>query len=299
MAIYSIKDLEKLSGIKAHTIRIWEQRYDLICPCRTKSNIRYYDDTDLRHLLNIALLNKNGIKISKIAEMTRDDIAQKVAAISEINYDAADTQLDALTLATIEMDEVKFGRVLSASIQQVGFENTMTTVVYPFLERLNILYFMGTVCPIQGHFISHLLRQKLIAAIDREPLTQNNRDTKKFILFLPETERQELSLLFLQFLLKKRKHHIVYLGQDINIEDLQTAYNIIKPDFVFTLINENPPKMTMQQYLDALSTHLPDTQILLSGYQAISQPLQVPHNVALLQSLDETIQYVEGLKKAR
>ena len=137
MAVYSIKDLETLSGVKAHTIRIWEQRYDLIQPRRTNSNIRYYEDGELKFLLNIALLNKNGFKISKLACMNRHDIAEKVAAIAEVNFDN-DTQTDAMTIAMIEMDECKFVRVLECNIQQIGFERTMLEIIYPFLSKLSV-----------------------------------------------------------------------------------------------------------------------------------------------------------------
>ena len=206
MAVYSIKDLEKLSNIKAHTIRIWEQRYRLISPSRTKTNIRYYDDSDLKLLLNIALLNKNGIKISKIAEMTLEDITEKVSQISEVNFEY-DTQLDSLTIAMIEMDEYKFDRILSTNIQQMGFERTMMEMIYPFLERLNLLWLTGSVNPVQEHFMSYLLRQKVIVAIDKEPLLEG-RDVKKFVIYLPEGERQELSLLFMHYLLKSRKNQV-------------------------------------------------------------------------------------------
>jgi len=134
VAVYSIKDLEKLSGINAHTIRAWEHRYDIIEPKRTKTNIRYYEDEDLKFLLNIALLNKNGIKISKIADMSRSEIAEKVAAISEVNFEHG-TQLDALTISMIEMDEYKFDRIITTNIQQMGFEKTMVEVIHPFLEK--------------------------------------------------------------------------------------------------------------------------------------------------------------------
>jgi DNA-binding transcriptional MerR regulator len=148
VAIYSIKDLEKLSGIKAHTIRVWEQRYDIINPERTPTNIRYYKDEDLKFLLNIALLNKNGIKISKIAKMSKSEIAEKVAAISEINFEYG-TQLDALTISMIEMDEYKFDRIISTNIQQIGFERTMLEVIHPFLDKLGVLWLTGSINPVQ------------------------------------------------------------------------------------------------------------------------------------------------------
>jgi len=157
VAIYSIRDLEKLSGIKAHTIRIWEQRYSIITPQRTDTNIRYYADDDLKLLLNVALLNKNGIKISRIANMSQHEIAEKVAAISEMNFEY-DTQLDALTISMIEMDEYKFDRIVSTNSQQIGFERTMLEVIYPFLEKLSVLWLTGSINPAQENFISYLIR---------------------------------------------------------------------------------------------------------------------------------------------
>lgn len=294
MAVYSIKDLEKLSGIKAHTIRIWEQRYGLICPSRTKTNIRYYDDTDIKLLLNIALLNKNGIKISKISTMTREEIAEKVAQISEINFEY-DTQLDALTISMIEMDEYKFDRILSSNIQQLGFEQTMIEVVYPFLERLSLLWLTGSVNPVQEHFMSYLLRQKVIVAIDSEPIVYG-KDTRKFVIYLPEGERQELSLLFMHYMLKSRQYHVVYLGQDISFDDLKDCSCIHKPDYIFTFINEPFAKISVQKYIDNLSHHFCNSCILVSGYQVVSKDLCMPNNVHVLRSFQETIDFIDDLK---
>jgi MerR family transcriptional regulator, light-induced transcriptional regulator len=294
VAIYSINDLEKLSGIKAHTIRIWEQRYELICPERTKTNIRYYDDTDLKLLLNIALLNKSGIKISKIATMSKADIQTKVAQISEVNFQY-DTQLDAITIAMIEMDEYKFDRILSANIQQMGFERTVMEVIYPFLERLSLLWLTGSVNPVQEHFMSYLLRQKVIVAIDKEPLV-SGRDVKKFLIYLPEGERQELSLLFMHYMLKSRRNQVIYIGQDITLDDLRDTYNIHKPDYVFSLINEPFPKISIQQYIDSLSCLFEKSHVLLSGYQVVNKELKLPQNITILDSLDDTIKFIDSLR---
>lgn len=294
--MYSIKDLEKLSGIKAHTIRIWEQRYGLICPSRTKTNIRYYDDSDIKLLLNIALLNKNGIKISKISTMTREEIAEKVAQISEINFEY-DTQLDALTLSMIEMDEYKFDRILSSNIQQMGFEQTMIEVVYPFLERLSLLWLTGSVNPVQEHFMSYLLRQKVIVAIDKIPIPYG-RDAKKFVIYLPEGERQELSLLFMHYMLKSRQYQVIYLGQEISFEDLKDCSCIHKPDYIFTLINEPFAKISVQRYLENLSQHFNEATILVSGYQVVTKELPNLHNIHILRSFQETIDFVDNLKYA-
>ncbi len=295
MAVYSIRDLEKLSGIKAHTIRIWEQRYGVIAPKRTKTNIRYYQDDDLKFLLNVSLLNKNGVKISKIAKMSRQAVAEKVATIAEINFENS-TQLDALTLSMIEMDEQKFDRIVSMNIQQMGFERTMLEVIYPFLDKLGVLWLTGSINPVQENFISYLIRQKIIVAIDQEPIPQG-KQVKKFIIYLPEGEKQELTLLFMHYILKSRRNHVLYLGQDISVADLRDACKVHKPDFIFTMISETFAKEPVQKYVDKLSETFPDCQILLSGYQVVAQKVTTPENVRVLRSLDHTLEFLEVMKE--
>lgn len=290
MAVYSIKDLEKLSGIKAHTIRIWEQRYGILNPRRTKTNIRYYQDDDLKFLLNVALLNKNGIKISKIAKMDKLEVAEKVAAIAEINFEYG-TQLDALTISMIEMDEVKFNRIINTNIDQIGFERTMLEIIYPFLDKLSVLWLTGSINPVQENFISYLIRQKIISAIDREDLPAQ-AGTEKYIIYLPEGERQELSLLFMHYLLKSRGKYVLYLGQDISLSDLRDAAGIHQPDFLFTMITETFAQEPVQQYVDRMASSFPDTTILLSGYQVIAQQVNAPENVKILRSLEQTLSFV-------
>jgi DNA-binding transcriptional MerR regulator len=296
LAIYSIRDLEKLSGIKAHTIRIWEQRYGIINPERTETNIRYYKDDDLKLLLNIALLNRNGLRISKIAKLTRSEIEEKVADVSEIHFEHG-AQLDALTLSMIEMDEGKFDRIISANIQQMGFERTMMEVIHPFLEKLSVLWLTGSINPVQESFISYLIRQKLIVAIDQLSL-QSGPEVKKFIIYLPEGERQELSLLFMHYLLKSRGHHVIYIGQEMSLSDLVDVHRIHKPDYIFTMISETFAKEPIHDYVQNLSEQFPDTMILLSGYQVVAQGVTTEKNIKVLYSLDETIQYLQETSAA-
>ena len=293
MALYSIKDLEKLSGIKAHTIRIWEQRYKILNPRRTKSNIRYYQDNDLKVLLNIALLNKNGIKISKIADMSDLEIAEKVAAISDINVEQP-TQLDALTISMIEMDEYKFDRIINTNIQQLGFERAMLEVIFPFLDKIGLLWLTGSVEPVQESFISNLIRQKIIVAIDNESFTSGENVPKVFI-YTPPGERQELSILLMHFLLKSRKIKAIYLGQDVTIQDLKDAHRINSPDYIFTMITESFTKKPIKDYVDDLSRAFPNTKLLLSGYQIVSQNVKSSKNVLVLESLPSTIEFIEKI----
>lgn len=295
MAIYSIKDLEKLCGVKAHTIRIWEQRYSIIEPKRTDTNIRYYQDADLKLLLNIALLNRNGLRISKIAKMSENEIAEKVAAISEVNFEYG-TQLDALTISMIEMDEYKFDRIISTNIQQLGFEQTMLEIIYPFLDKLSVLWLTGSINPVQENFMSYLIRQKIIVAIDNESFAMG-RNVKKFLIYLPEGETQELSLLFMHYLLKARRIQVIYLGLNNSIGDLVDAYAIHKPDYIFTMITETYAKRPVQKYVDELATTFPDTNLLLSGYQIAAQNVQSSENVDVLNSLDDTVDLLNEINR--
>lgn len=295
MAVYSIRDLEKLSGIKAHTIRIWEQRYGIIAPKRTKTNIRYYQDSDLKFLLNVALLNKNGIKISHIAKMPREEVAEKIAALSEDNFEYS-TQLDALTLSMIEMDELKFDRIITTNIRQLGFERTMLEIIYPFLDKLSVLWLTGSITPVQENFISYLIRQKIIVAIDHAPLT-TNRQAPKFIIYLPEGERQELSLLFMHYILRSRQNYVINLGHEISMVDLKDAYKVQRPEYLFTMITETWAKEPVQRYIDKLSENFPNCQILVSGYQVVTQAVNPPANVSILRSLDHMLAFLDGMRQ--
>lgn len=291
MAVYSIKDLEKLSGIKAHTLRIWEKRYNIIDPKRTDTNIRYYMDEDLKKLLNIALLNRFGLKISKIADMTEDEISNKVAEISQ-EMSEYDAQLDALTISMIEMDESKFDKIISQNIKQLGFEQTMMEVIYPFLDKLSVLWFTGSINAAQESFMANLIRQKIYVAIDK---LGNNVESvnKKFMLYLPEGENQELSMLFIQYILKARKFSVVNLGQNISFDDLRDAYAIVRPDFIFTMVNEVRQRPPVTEYVNKISDFFSEATILFSGYQVIQQNIKSARNYVVLKSLDEVLQYLE------
>lgn len=295
MAIYSIKDMENLSGIKAHTIRIWEQRYGLLQPKRTPTNIRYYEEEDLKLLLNIALLNKNGYRVSKISKMSEREVSNKVMGLSEVTYECQ-TQLDSLTLSMMEMDEFKFSRIVNTNTAQIGFERTMLEVIYPFLDKLSILGMTGSVHPVQVNFITTLIRQKMTVAIDKLPL-QHNFVKQKFLLYLPEGEKQELSLLFLSYLLKSRGFQVIYAGAEISVSDLKDAYRIQKPDFIYTLISEPFKKVSVESYVDELSETFKDVELLFSGYEVAVQHVKSSGNVRVLGSLEETISFMEEVKE--
>src|SRR6185436_6119767 len=197
MGKYSIKELEQLSGIKAHTIRIWEKRYTIINPERTATNIRFYSDENLKKIINVSLLNNHGFKISKIADMSLTEISDKILVLSEAKTEAH-IYIDQLVVSMVDLDEEKFEKILNKLIDKFGFERSITEVVYPFMEKIGVLWQTGTITPAHEHFISNLIRQKLITSIASLPIPSNK--SKKAILFLPEGELHEIGLLFYHYI---------------------------------------------------------------------------------------------------
>ena len=293
MSTYSIKDLEQLSGIKAHTLRIWEQRYNLLLPKRTETNIRYYDDEDLKLILNVALLNDNGFKISKIAGMSETEMREEVVKLTEKSL-THDDQIHALTICMIEMDEERFDKVLSTNILKIGFEQTMVNIIYPFMSKIGVLWQTGAINPAQEHFISNLVRQKLIVAIDGQIYKGGG---KKFLLFLPEGELHEVSILFATYLIKARGHKVIYLGQNTPNEDLSTVYKLHNPEYLLTVITTSPSAENVQEYIYSLSERFSNSQILLSGYQIVGQDLKFPQNVKTMHYIRQIKEYLDEIEQ--
>jgi len=279
MGNYSIKDLEKISGVKAHTIRIWEKRFNIIQPSRTDTNFRYYDDEQLKKLLNISLLNNYGYKISSIAKLCDKDICKEVekVALSGKNYDA---QIEKLVIAMIEMDEDGFESQLTEFIARDGFEDAIHNVVYPFFDKIGVLWQTGSVSPAQEHFVSNIVRQKLISAIDglkKERL----ENFKTFLLFLPEGELHEMGLLFSAYLLKKYGHRVIYLGQSLPLADLKHVVKTRKPDILLTFIT-SPMEGGIKNYFHQVSLLCPQHKVYVAGLQSYNIDFAELKNVACL-----------------
>ncbi len=291
MANYSIKDLEHLSGIKAHTLRIWEQRYGLINPKRTDTNIRFYDQEDLKLVLNVSLLKDNGFKISKIAEMSMEEMHETVLRISDKATSFPD-QIYGLTLAMIDLDEQRFEKIISTNTLKIGFERTMLNIIYPFLSKIGIMWITDSINPAQEHFISNLIRQKVIVAIDGQYETFDE-EAKKYMLFLPEGELHELSLLFANYLIRAKGNKVIYLGQNMPYHDLKMAYNVYKPDYFLTILTSKDKDITAQEYLQNMSEDFPETEILVGGSQVIGQDLGLPDNVTQIANPVKLAEFVD------
>jgi DNA-binding transcriptional MerR regulator len=288
MGQYSIKELEQLSGIKAHTIRIWEKRHRIIEPSRTATNIRYYSDRDLKKIINVSLLNTFGIKISKIADMSLEDMNKKVLEISELQNDKG-VHIDQMVVAMIDMEEELFEKILNNLILRFGFEQTVTEIIYPFLEKIGILWQTQNITPAHEHFISNLIRQKIIVAIDGLPVPP--KTSKKILIFLPEGEMHELGLLFYHFLIRKAGYRTYYLGQNVPHEDLVSVYKVHQPEYILTTITSKPA-VPIEKYLEQLENDFGPTKILASGYQVQKFNGSKLGNVQTFSTALELLQFI-------
>lgn len=258
MQEFSIKDLENYTGVKAHTIRIWEQRYGLLKPSRTDSNIRKYSDRELKTLLNISLLNQRGHKISEIASMPESEIARLIEQYS-ISDQNDDTMMATLKLAMLNFDEKLFNSVVDLRVASHGMENTFHQVLSPFLQQIGILWMTNTICPAQEHFISNLIRQKLYAQINnlRPELVTKHEHT--FVLYLPELEFHEISMIMLNFTLRSRGYRTIYLGQSVPLEDLYQIYQRIGDVHFISQFTTQPANVLIPAYLKKITDNFRGT----------------------------------------
>ena len=291
MSHYSIKDIEQLSGIKAHTLRIWEQRYNFIKPKRTDTNIRYYDDEDLKFVLNVSLLKDHGHKISKICSMPEQDIKLEINKLMDKKLGFPE-QIQSLTLAMLDLDEERFEKTLSTNILQIGFERTMLGLIYPFFQRIGLLWQTGAITPAQEHFISNLVRQKIIVAIDGQMVSSSNFN-EVYLLYLPENELHEMSLLFSAFIIKSRNNKVIYIGQNVPHNDLVDIYKDHNPDYLLTVMTTHPPTSEAQSYIYKLSDSFKNSKVLISGFQVVGQDMDLPENVILFNKLQDLIDFCD------
>ena len=285
MIQYSIKDLEKLTGIKAHTIRIWEKRYDIVMPHRTSTNIRFYTDMDLKKLMNVASLVKFGIKISSLSGLSYEELNEKIIEIYH-RPDESDTQIDQLILSMTDLEDKKFNNILSNASLDKGFENTITEIIFPFLERLGLLWQTGNINTAHERFVMNILRQKLLVAIDGL-YHQPDNNSKMFVMYLPNDEYHELELLFFRYLIRKKGHKVVYLGQSIPFLDLKEIVSLKSPDYVFTCINLPQSESEIKNYLSKLSVLFSKQKILVAGKQINIYEKEFPENVIKIITISD------------
>ena len=247
---FSIRDLENISGIKAHTIRIWEKRYNLLSPERSKTNIRFYSHQNLQKLLNIVLLNNNNYKISKISQMSDDQInttARELAFNNSLNDDA----INSLKLSMFKFDKVLFNTTYNSLLNKKTFGEIFKDIFIPFLEHLGLLWQTETILPVHEHFISNLITQKVQINTDELKYTQISSD-KVYILFLPENEIHELGLLYLNYELVLRGHRTIYLGQNLPLNNLNIFFDIHDKIIFITSMTVRPYEDDIVEYFNTM-----------------------------------------------
>jgi len=290
MGMYHIKDVEHLSGIKAHTLRIWEKRYNIIVPKRTKTNIRYYDDEDLKKILNVSLLNKNGYKISKIVGLSNSRLKNEILRLSQHSGNL-DAQIGYLITAMIDFDKPAFEKIFSSSIMNLGFQETILKVIYPFFKRIGILWLTGNIDPAQEHFISNIIRQKIIVAIDSLPEFPRN-NTENFVLFLPDGQWHEMGLLLCSYLIKKNGHNDLYLGGSLPLESLMNIEHNVPFKNIVTTVSFSKSDEEVKKEILELATKFDSKNIFIGGLHDETAFDGMPGNIHFMQNLDDFNDYL-------
>lgn len=289
MSTYHINDVERLTGIKAHTLRIWEKRYAIAIPHRTDTNIRFYDDEQLRKLLNVATLLKQGEKISAVAALNDKEINERIAAAESRNHMPTDaiieTYINNLVTAMMDFDEAAFEKIFSSAINRLGVYQAMLGVFYPFMIKTGTLWSTNEIMPAQEHFAINIIKRKLMAAIDGLPpaiLTD-----KRYILYLPEEEWHEISLLLADYILKHRGYATLYLGQSVPHQNLLITIEKYRPTHILGFYIAEKDVNKIKRQIGDLSKKFPKLGILVSGASLAGSKLSFPKNVKCLHTPQE------------
>jgi len=292
MNAFTIKDLENLTGIKAHTIRIWEQRYSFLKPQRSDTNIRYYSNEELKMILNISLLNKYGFKISHIDRMSEAEIKEKTFSLSH-SQAQQERIINELIQSMVDLNLEKFEKTLDDYISIKGIERTITGIIFPYMERIGILWITNHINPAQEHLVTNIIRQKLIVGIEGcSPHLQLN---KTVLLFLPEGEHHELGLLFMYYLLKSRGLRVLYLGANVPVKDVEYIVKLKKPSIAYTHLTSVASNFNFERFLNNIGMRISTLPIIISGQLTQNYKKKCPDNIQLKRSLPEVMEYVSSI----
>jgi len=292
MDSFTIKDLENLSGIKAHTIRIWEQRYQFLKPSRTGTNIRYYSNEELKKVLNIALLNKYGFKISHIDKMNEGEVRDKILSLTQLEAQQ-ERIVNELIQCMVDLEVERLEEILDSYIRSRGIERTITQIIFPYMEKIGILWVTNHVNPAQEHIVSNIIRQKLIVGI--ESVSTSIKVNKTILLFLPEGEYHELGMLFMYYLLKSRGVSTIYLGANVPLNDVEYVVNLKKPNFLYSHLTSVGHNFNFDKFILSITKRFAGTPIIISGLLTQSYERKIPPHINFKKSFSEVMEFVSGL----
>jgi MerR family transcriptional regulator, light-induced transcriptional regulator len=289
MNAFTIKDLENLSGIKAHTIRIWEQRYTFIKPQRTDTNIRYYNNQELKTILNVALLNKYGFKISHIDKMNASEIKDRIISLSQVQAHQ-ERIVNELIQHMVDLNIEAFESVLDNYIMARGIEKAITQIIFQFLEKVGILWSTNHINPGQEHLVTNIIRQKLVVGIDSA--VSHLQTGKSVLLFLPEGEHHEIGLLFIHYLLKARGIKVWYVGANAPLKDVEYILSVKTPNFVYTHLTSVAHNFNFEKFLHNCHIKFGKYRLIVSGRLGQQYKKKVPDNIVLKRSLHEVMEFI-------
>ena len=289
---FTIKELSLLSGIKAHTIRIWEQRYNFLKPDRTSTNIRTYNNEELKTLLSVALLNKYGYKISHIDEMLPEQRSKAILGLKQI--EAREEHLvNEMVSCMVDLRHIAFEEIINQYIEEHGIIKTIQSLVFHFLEKVGILWQTNRVNPAQEHVTSNIIRQKVISALDALPHVPTAEPLH--LLFLPEDEHHELGLLFVFYLLKKNRIPVIYLGANVPLDDVSYVVRVKEPTALYLHLTAFPRQLQFERFLQQLSSKAGNAKVFISGNPVCEYHRQVPANISFLRSFSEVFSYISSI----
>jgi DNA-binding transcriptional MerR regulator len=287
---FSIKDLESLSGIKAHTIRMWEKRYKVLEPKRTETNIRTYGVNGLQKILNIAFLNENGYKISRISKMSEDDISDLVQRIttSKSNTNRA---VKSLKVAMMNFDQSLFLRTYDGLLEQNTFREIYNDVFIPLLQEIGFLWQAGTITPAHEQFISTLIKQKLFINIEKLQFEKPSKTDKVFILFLPEEEIHDVGLFYTNYELLLHGYKVIFLGQSLPMEDLSYLSKLFDYTVFVSYLTVKPEDIEgyLKRFTESICTGDKCEYWLLGrkSHEIIDNNYELPERVKAFKGIDE------------
>ena len=292
-ASYTIKDLENLSGIKAHTIRIWEKRYGLLVPQRTDTNIRRYSDDSLKKIINISLLVNRGFKISKIATLAEEELYNLALKVNSKPEDTND-RIEKLIFYMLSLDVNSLELEIESLIQEVGVEKAIYQYIFPLMEKIGALWQANSIVPAQEHFVFNFLRQKLIIETDKLPKPAG-KEQLSGLFFLPEGENHEFSLLFYNYLARKNAHRTLYLGQSVPLSDILRIAESYHFDYYFTAIITSSPKDDFEQFLADFSRKVSTSMLYITGKEAKHYKRKHPRSIRIISQPEKFTEEIKSL----
>ncbi|MGI0107733.1 MerR family transcriptional regulator [Salinimicrobium sp. WS361] len=295
---FSISQLSQFSGIKAHTIRIWEKRYNALNPHRSQGNTRYYDGAQLRRLLNIVGLLPTGKKISKLCSLSDEELHKMRLEYEKEAGVESDYQyfINQLIAAGMSYDEANFEKVFSHCLLKFGLEKMYIEIILPLLDRIGLMWSVDNIPPSQEHFISNLLRQKMFTAIDSMPPTSETGEN--WLLFLPEDEYHELGLLFSNFLLRSSGRNVIYLGANVPLASVDNCIKDLHIENLLIFMVRCDLPENIESYLNELRKIAGNRKVFVAGRETSSEGVSTNENLVKISQVEDLQRELKRTKVA-